>query len=150
MKGMFERGLPRRTGVSERTSCHFFSLVSSGFSRSCQISTWYWKPRNQNLLTAVAASPFLPNFWKPYAEDAPWTGAPTENGSIVLTRTQASFFGQPGQAPTQRYKFTFEPDTNWIGTPTSNGAINATRSQTSYYGMPGAAYASPWTVNYDP
>jgi hypothetical protein len=71
------------------------------------------------------------------------------SGAIQLTRTQAKFFGQPGQAPTKRwwpYEL-YNDASDWTGPGTishRDGAIALTTTQAKFFGQPGQAPAKNW------
>jgi hypothetical protein len=94
--------------------------------------------------------PFKPAYRQfNYEPDTVWTGKATQSGAITVTRTQVTFYGQPGQDKAAQYVPAFEPETIWTGGPQGKNPnlVAAAASSTVVVSTAwdgGAEYTVPW------
>jgi hypothetical protein len=111
--------LPSGAIVATRTQVRFYGQPGQAPYRWSNwtyndppVWTWPGATWNHNVLFQIVYPKINPPIqW--YSEDAYWLGTPLSSRAIVLTNTQAQFFGQHGQVPPFRWNWGLNDPPVW-------------------------------------
>jgi hypothetical protein len=107
-------------------------------------------PRNQNLLSSSAQTPFSPVIWGTVIDPSHWQGSPVNAKAVALTTTQVKFYGQPGQAPPFRWNATLDDPPSWWPANERNIGLLTTIITEPFSNTWVTVYPADYTLNFPP